>query len=126
VLAWKKSAEETWGLGGVRVVFEYSSGVKTGDGWEVHLALGLVFLLLLLRFYLACHLVLLTACCVSVAAAAAVGAWLRTVEHRAGLRLLARDSLSGGVHSVLPITRFTCANLRVFFWTPMMSSWSSR
>lgn len=57
MLAWKKSAEETCGLVGVLV-----EGDGTVGGEWVHFSLGLVLLLFLLSFYLAGHLVLLSAC----------------------------------------------------------------
>jgi hypothetical protein len=90
----------------------------------IHLALGLVLLLLLLCFYLAGHLVLFTVytvsdCCVK----RSVSASSHTVEHRVGLWvLLATDSVSQVDGASIPITRFTCANLRVFFCTPMMAA----
>jgi hypothetical protein len=97
-------------------------------GREVHLALGLVLCLLLLGFYLAGHLVLFTVHTVSDCCMAwSVRASSHTVEHRVGLwLLLAVENLSQALHANAPITRFTCANLRVFFCTPMMAAWSCR
>ena len=63
MLAWKKSAEETCGLGWVLAWGRLSlhARLHRAMGRNAHFSLGLVFLLLPLGLYLARHLVLLTA-----------------------------------------------------------------
>jgi hypothetical protein len=91
---------------------------------DVHLALGLELLLLLFGFYFAGHLVLFTVCGVS-GSGAGKGRRIRAYSRASRWPVdVSREVPLQCVYAVAPITRFTCANLRVFFWTPMVAVWS--
>jgi hypothetical protein len=97
---------------------------------DVHLALRGAFGFLLLGFDLAGHLVLLSAGGLVWARmrgrARGRIAYNRASRWPGGGGLLVRPRTSTEVGDNVPMTRFTCANLRVFFWTPMLAVLCSR